>query len=105
MDNQGNNDNDNACQDMSFTPEDEMQSSTTSEWENVSRDTCQWSLLIGQLEDVALLEAILRYIIKIKLYNIYWGATNFKLFNIQTTHKQTQYNTNKIEIKFKQYLN
>jgi hypothetical protein len=41
------------------SPDDETHSST-SEWENVSRDTCQWSLLIGQLEDVALLDAVLR---------------------------------------------
>jgi hypothetical protein len=41
------------------SPDDETHSST-SEWENVSRDTCQWSLLIGQLEDVALLDTVLR---------------------------------------------
>lgn len=41
------------------SPDDETHSST-SEWENVSHDTCQWSLLIGQLEDVALLGSILR---------------------------------------------
>ncbi|PSN52085.1 Rab3 GTPase-activating protein non-catalytic subunit [Blattella germanica] len=41
------------------SPEDEMHSSA-SEWENVSRDTCQWSLIIGQLEDVALLDTVLR---------------------------------------------
>lgn len=41
------------------SPDDETRSSAT-EWENVSRDTCQWSLLIGQLEDVALLDTVLR---------------------------------------------
>jgi hypothetical protein len=41
------------------SPDDETHSSA-SEWENVSRDTCQWSLLIGQLEDVALLDTVLR---------------------------------------------
>ncbi|PNF37324.1 hypothetical protein B7P43_G00463 [Cryptotermes secundus] len=41
------------------SPDDETHSST-SEWENVSHDTCQWSLLIGQLEDVALLDSVLR---------------------------------------------
>jgi hypothetical protein len=41
------------------SPDDETHSSI-SEWENVSRDTCQWSLLIGQLEDVALLDTVLR---------------------------------------------
>ncbi|XP_047119989.1 rab3 GTPase-activating protein non-catalytic subunit [Schistocerca piceifrons] len=46
-------------EEMSLTPDDEMRSSA-SEWENVSRDICQWSLLIGQLEDVALLDAVLR---------------------------------------------
>ncbi|XP_063235843.1 rab3 GTPase-activating protein non-catalytic subunit isoform X2 [Bacillus rossius redtenbacheri] len=30
------------------------------EWENMSQDVCQWMLLIGQLEDVALLDAFLR---------------------------------------------
>ncbi|KAJ9600993.1 hypothetical protein L9F63_000831, partial [Diploptera punctata] len=40
------------------SPEDETHSSA-SEWENVSRDTCQWSLLISQLEDVALLDTVL----------------------------------------------
>jgi hypothetical protein len=41
------------------SPDDETHSSA-SDWENVSRDTCQWSLLIGQLEDVALLDIVLR---------------------------------------------
>jgi hypothetical protein len=40
-------------------PDDETHSSAN-EWENVSRDTCQWSLLIGQLEDVALLNTVVR---------------------------------------------
>jgi hypothetical protein len=40
-------------------PDDETHSSAN-EWENVSRDTCQWSLLIGQLEDVALLDTVVR---------------------------------------------
>jgi hypothetical protein len=43
----------------SVLPDDETHSSAN-EWENVSRDTCQWSLLIGQLEDVALLDTVLR---------------------------------------------
>ncbi|KAK7862418.1 hypothetical protein R5R35_008896 [Gryllus longicercus] len=47
------------CQDMSVTPDDETHSSV-SEWENVSRDTCQWTLLIGQLEDLALLDTVLK---------------------------------------------
>jgi hypothetical protein len=41
------------------SPDDETHSSAN-EWENVSRDTCQWSLLIGQLEDVALLDTVVR---------------------------------------------
>lgn len=43
----------------SVSPDDETHSSAN-EWENVSRDTCQWSLLIGQLEDVALLDTVVR---------------------------------------------
>lgn len=31
-----------------------------SDWENVSSDTCQFSLLIGHLEDIAVLDAIVR---------------------------------------------
>lgn len=42
-----------------MSPDDETHSSAN-EWENVSRDTCQWSLLIGQLEDVALLDTVVR---------------------------------------------
>lgn len=41
------------------TPEDEMQSSA-SEWENVSKDTCQFTEVIGNLEDVTILSAVLR---------------------------------------------
>ncbi|KAL0113487.1 hypothetical protein PUN28_012561 [Cardiocondyla obscurior] len=39
------------------TPDDEMYSSI-SEWENVSNDTCQFTLLIGNLEDIAILNAV-----------------------------------------------
>jgi hypothetical protein len=39
--------------------DDETHSSANG-WENVSHDTCQWSLLIGQLEDVALLDTVVR---------------------------------------------
>ncbi|XP_067009859.2 rab3 GTPase-activating protein non-catalytic subunit isoform X2 [Anabrus simplex] len=48
-----------SSQDMSMSPDDETHSSV-SEWENVSRDTCQWTVLIGQLEDLALLDAVLK---------------------------------------------
>ncbi|XP_012523480.2 rab3 GTPase-activating protein non-catalytic subunit isoform X1 [Monomorium pharaonis] len=41
-----------------ITPDDETYSSI-SEWENVSNDTCQFTLLIGNLEDVAILNAII----------------------------------------------
>jgi hypothetical protein len=47
-------------QESSATSPDDETHSSASEWENVSRDTCQWSLLIGQLEDVALLGTVLR---------------------------------------------
>nr|CAD7257648.1 unnamed protein product [Timema shepardi] len=39
---------------------DEDTHSSYSEWENVSHDSCQWTLLIGQLEDVAVLDAVIR---------------------------------------------
>ncbi|XP_011867748.1 PREDICTED: rab3 GTPase-activating protein non-catalytic subunit isoform X2 [Vollenhovia emeryi] len=39
------------------TPDDETYSSI-SEWENVSNDTCQFALLIGNLEDIAILSAV-----------------------------------------------
>lgn len=41
------------------TPDDETYSSI-SEWENVSNDTCRFTLLIGNLEDVAVLNAIVK---------------------------------------------
>lgn len=44
-----------------ITPDDETYSSI-SEWENVSNDTCQFTLLIGNLEDITILNAIIRYI-------------------------------------------
>ncbi|XP_018363110.1 PREDICTED: rab3 GTPase-activating protein non-catalytic subunit isoform X2 [Trachymyrmex cornetzi] len=40
------------------TPDDETYSSI-SEWENVSNDTCQFALLIGNLEDIAVLNAVI----------------------------------------------
>ncbi|XP_014472926.1 PREDICTED: rab3 GTPase-activating protein non-catalytic subunit isoform X1 [Dinoponera quadriceps] len=40
-----------------ITPDDETHSSN-SEWENVSKDTCQFTLLIGNLEDVTVLNAV-----------------------------------------------
>lgn len=46
-----------------ITPDDETYSST-SEWENVSKDTCQFTLLIGNLEDITVLNAVVRYIHK-----------------------------------------
>ncbi|OXU28898.1 hypothetical protein TSAR_008176 [Trichomalopsis sarcophagae] len=39
------------------SPEEESVSNI-SDWENVSKDTCQFSLLIGNLEDIAVLDAI-----------------------------------------------
>lgn len=45
-----------------ITPDDETYSSI-SEWENVSNDTCQFTLLIGSLEDITILNAVIRYII------------------------------------------
>lgn len=44
-----------------ITPDDETYSSI-SEWENVSNDTCQFTLLIGNLEDITILNAVIRYI-------------------------------------------
>lgn len=44
------------------TPDDETYSSI-SEWENVSNDTCQFVLLIGNLEDIAVLNAVIRCVI------------------------------------------
>lgn len=32
----------------------------TSEWENVTNDSCQFTLLIGNLEDITILDAIVR---------------------------------------------
>lgn len=42
------------------TPDDETYSSI-SEWENVSNDTCQFTLLTGNLEDITILDAIIRF--------------------------------------------
>lgn len=44
-----------------MTPDDETYSSN-SEWENVSKDTCQFTLLIGNLEDITVLNAVVRYV-------------------------------------------
>lgn len=44
------------------TPDDETYSSI-SEWENVSNDTCQFTLLIGNLEDITILDAIVRSVV------------------------------------------
>lgn len=44
-----------------ITPDDETYSSN-SEWENVSKDTCQFTLLIGNLEDITVLNAVIRYV-------------------------------------------
>lgn len=44
-----------------ITPDDETYSSI-SEWENVSNDTCQFTLLIGNLEDITILNAVIRYV-------------------------------------------
>lgn len=41
------------------TPEEETYSSA-SEWENVSKDTCQFTSLIGNLEDITILHAVVR---------------------------------------------
>lgn len=45
-----------------ITPDDETYSST-SEWENVSKDTCQFTLLIGNLEDITVLNTIIKYVL------------------------------------------
>lgn len=44
---------------VTSSTEDETHSSS-SEWENVSKDTCQFSLLIANLEDITILSAIVR---------------------------------------------
>lgn len=41
------------------SPDDEMHSSA-SEWENMSRDACQFTELIASLEDITILNAVLR---------------------------------------------
>lgn len=41
------------------SPEEETVSNI-SDWVNVSKDTCQFSLLIGNLEDITVLDAIIR---------------------------------------------
>ncbi|XP_012253512.2 rab3 GTPase-activating protein non-catalytic subunit isoform X2 [Athalia rosae] len=48
---------DNLDKDPNKTPEEETYSST-SEWENVSKDTCQFTSLIGNLEDITILNAV-----------------------------------------------
>lgn len=52
------------------TPDDETYSST-SEWENVSKDTCQFTLLIGNLEDITVLNAVIRCVRIIELLSIF----------------------------------
>ena len=47
-------------QELPTVSSDDENHSLANGWENVSRDTCQWSLLIGQLEDVALLDTVVR---------------------------------------------
>jgi len=44
------------------TPDDETYS-LISEWENVSNDTCQFTLLIGNLEDITILHSIIRFVL------------------------------------------
>ncbi|XP_046609657.1 rab3 GTPase-activating protein non-catalytic subunit [Neodiprion virginianus] len=44
-------------EELNRTPEEEN-SSSTSDWENVSKDTCQFTALISNLEDIAILNAI-----------------------------------------------
>jgi len=54
-----------------ITPDDEMYS-LISEWENVSNDTCQFTLLIGNLEDITILHTIIRFVLYyIMLYKHY----------------------------------
>ena len=45
--------------DDNSSPEEETVSNI-SDWENVSRDSCQFSWLIGNLEDIAILDAVVR---------------------------------------------
>jgi len=53
------------------TPDDETYS-LISEWENVSNDTCQFTLLIGNLEDITILYTIIRFVLHyIMLYKRY----------------------------------
>lgn len=52
------------------TPDDETYSSI-SEWENVSNDTCQFSLLIGNLEDITILNAIVRCVLLRCMFSIH----------------------------------
>ncbi|RZF48247.1 hypothetical protein LSTR_LSTR006214 [Laodelphax striatellus] len=40
---------------------EEATSSTDMEWENVSQETCQWSQIIEQLEEIALLQSVLSH--------------------------------------------
>ncbi|XP_021929910.1 rab3 GTPase-activating protein regulatory subunit-like [Zootermopsis nevadensis] len=47
-------------QESSAASADDEARSSASEWENMSCNTCHWSLLIGHLEDVALLDTVLR---------------------------------------------
>lgn len=56
------------------TPDDETYSSI-SEWENVSNDTCQFTLLIGNLEDITILSAVIRCVLYLH-YNFSLIYTN-----------------------------
>lgn len=50
---------------------DEETKSTSSEFENLSMDAVQWNLLVKQLEDVALLEKVLKQKLKVESPSIY----------------------------------
>lgn len=49
----------NVDKEVSQTPEEET-SSSISDWENFSKDTCQFTTLIGNLEDITILNAVVR---------------------------------------------
>jgi len=55
------------------TLDDETYSSIN-EWENVSNDTCQFALLIGNLEDITILNAVIRCVIPncVNAYCDFW---------------------------------
>lgn len=40
--------------------EDDEKAMNISDWEKVSKDTCQFSLLMGTLEDISVLDAVVR---------------------------------------------